>query len=87
MSEEKNKIEQTIEALKRQRDELALQIHLGSMEAKEEFEQAKEKLSKMSADYEPLKDAVGESASNVFSAMGLVGEEILNSFNRIRKSL
>ena len=87
MSDEKSRIEETISALKQQRDELALQIHLGAAEAKEEFENAKEKLDKMTEDFEPLKDAVAESAGNVLSSLQLVGEEVLASFGRIRKSL
>ena len=87
MSNDKTLIEETISKLKQQRDELALQIHLGAAEAKEEFETAKEKLDKLTADFEPVKDAVEESAGNVFAAMKLVGEEVLGSFDRIRKSL
>jgi len=30
---------------------------------------------------------VEESASNVFASLQIVGEEVLNSFERIRKSL
>jgi hypothetical protein len=41
MSEEKTLVEDTISKLKQQRDELALQIHLGAAEAKEEFESSK----------------------------------------------
>jgi hypothetical protein len=87
MSEEKSRIEQTLNMLKQQCDELALQIHLGKAEAKDEFEAAKAKLAKMTEDYEPLKDAVEESAGNVFASLQLVGEEVLNSFERIRKTL
>ena len=87
MSDARSKIEETISALKQQCDELALQIHLGKAEAKEEFEAAKAKLDQMTADYEPLKNAVEESASNVFASLQIVGEEVLNSFERIRKSL
>ena len=87
MSDAKTKIQETISALKQQCDELALQIHLGKAEAKEEFEIAKAKLDKMTEDYEPLKDAVEESAGNVLASLQLVGEEVLSSFERIRKSL
>ena len=87
MSQDKNRVEETISALKQQRDELALQIHLANMEAKEEFEQAKDKLDKMTEDFQPLKGAVEESAGNVLSSLQLVGEEVLASFARIRKSL
>ena len=87
MSDERSIIEETIAKLKQQRDELALQIHLGSMEAKEEYENAKEKLDQMTRDYDPLKEAVEESASNVYSAIRLVGDEVMTSFERVRKSL
>lgn len=87
MTADRNLIEKTLATLKKQRDELSLQIHLGTMEAKEEYERAKEKLDQMTQDYDPVKDAVEESASNVFSALQLVGEEVMSSFDRVRKSL
>jgi len=87
MAIDKSQIEGTIDALKRQRDELALQIHLGNMEVKEEFDQAKDKLNELVDEYEPLKAAVEESAGNVWESMKLTGEEVLASFERIKKSL
>ena len=87
MSQDKNQIDETIRALKQQCDELALQIHLGNMDAKEEFEKAKAKLDKMTEDFAPLKEAVEESAGNVLASLQLVGEEVLSSFDRVRKSL
>lgn len=87
MSPDRDQLKETISALKQQRDELALQIHLGSMEAKEEFKKAQDKLTSLAAEFEPFQEAVEESASNVLSALGLVGEEVLKSFERIRKSL
>lgn len=87
MSDQKNLVEETISTLRQQRDELALKIHLGAAEAKDEFASAQEKLDKMTEDYEPVKDALEESASQVFSALKLVGDEVMSSFDRIRKSL
>lgn len=87
MLHDKNQIKETISALKQQRDQLALQIHLGAMEARDEFEAAKDKLDQMTAQFDPVKDAVDESASNVIASLKLVGEEILASFNRVRESL
>ncbi len=87
MLHDKNQIAETISALKQQRDELAVQIHLGAMEAKDEFEAAKGKLDEMASQFEPVKDAVDESAGNVMASLQLVGEEILASFSRVRNSL
>lgn len=87
MSGTKDKIEDTINTLKQQRDELGLQIHLGAAEAKEEFDEAMQKLDKMSSDFAPVKDAAEESTENVIASLKLVGEEVKTSFDRIKKSL
>ena len=87
MSENKNQFEEMLSALRQQRDELALQMHLGAAEAKQEFEATVEKLDKMTEEYQPLKEAVGDSANNVMASMELLGGEILASFERIRKSM
>ncbi len=87
MSHEKLSVSELINSLKQQRDELALKIHLGAAETKEEWDKATEKLDEMTRDYDPLKEAVGESAESVGESLKLVGEEVLKSFNRIRQSL
>jgi SMC interacting uncharacterized protein involved in chromosome segregation len=87
MSEEKSLLAENIEILQQHRDEIALQVHLGTMEAKDEFENAKEKLEGLTREFNPIRDAVEESASNVIEGLKLTAEELLASFGRIRKSL
>ena len=87
MSDTKHMIEETINALQQQRDELEVQMHLGAAEAREEFEEAMQRLDKMSRDFEPVKEAAEESAENVLASLQLVGEELMSSFDRIKKSL
>lgn len=87
MSQEKGHLAELISSLKRQRDELALKIHLGKADAKEEWSKITKKLDDLTSDYEPLKDAVGETAENLLAGLKLVTEEIQSGFNRIRKSL
>ena len=87
MTTDRDHIAELITSLKQQRDELAVKIHLGKAEAKEEWEQVTAKLDELNADYEPLKDAVQESAENVFAAMKLVADEVQSGFARIRDSL
>ncbi len=86
-NDDRSFIENMISRLKQERDELAVQIHLGKQEAKEEWDKVQEKLQKMADDFDPVKDAVEESASNVFQSLKLVGEEIVESFGRIRSSI
>jgi hypothetical protein len=87
MSKEKGHVAELISGLKRQRDELALKIHLGKADAEEEWNKVTRKLDELARDYEPLKDAVGETAENLLAGLKLMTEEIQNGFNRIRKSL
>ncbi len=87
MSTEKNLLHETISSLKQQRDELALKMHLAEAEAKQEFDETIVKLDTLTAEYDPLKEAVGESAENVVESLKLVAGEVVSSFDRIRKSL
>lgn len=87
MSRQRDLLTELISSLKQQRDELALQIHLGKAEAKEEWERVQAKLERLTADAEPLKDAVEKSAENVLESLKLIADEIKDSFDRIRKSL
>jgi len=88
MSEENKKVvEELISGLKQQKDEIALQIHLGKEEAKDEWDKVQDKFSKMLDEWDPVKDAVEESAGNVFESLKLVAGEIKQSFDRIKDAV
>ena len=87
MSDDKKIVEELISGLKQQKDELALQIHLGKEEAKDEWDKAQDKFSKMLEEWDPVKEAVEESAGNVFESLKLVAGEIKESFDRIKDAV
>ena len=87
MSDEQSQLADLISSLKRQRDELAVQIHLGKAEAKDEWDKLNAKLGDLTKDYEPLKEAVEGAAVNVLDALKLVAGEVQDGFERIRKTL
>ncbi len=87
MGEKQSMMDDLIRGLKQQRDELALQIHLGKQDAQDEWEKVQAKLSQLSEEYQPVRDAVEESAGNVFESLKLVAGEIKESFDRIKKSI
>ena len=87
MADDRDQLDALISSLKQQRDELAVQIHLGKAEAQEEWDKLTAKLEELTKDYEPLKDAMAETAGNVFSAFKLVAGELQEGFERIRKAL
>lgn len=80
-------IDNLISTLKRERDELALKIHLGKEDLKDEWDKLEEKFSKMSNDYEPAKQAVADTADDVWESLKLVGSELKDGFKKIRESL
>ena len=87
MSEQANSLDQVVNKLKQERDELKLQMHLASMDAKDEYERLSGKVDELTDQYEPVKDAVEETADNVFSALGLVADELKAGFQRVRKTI
>jgi len=87
MPDPKELLADTISTLKQQRDELALKVHLGSMESKEEWDKVSKKFDQLADNFEPAKTAAEESAGEVWESLKLVAEEVKNGFERIRKSL
>lgn len=87
MSTERSALEEVIAKLKQERDELKVQMHLASLDAKDEYDRISDKIDQLTDQYEPVKDAVEESAENVFSALGLVADELKVGFQRVRKAM
>jgi hypothetical protein len=81
--------------LKRQRDELKLQMHLGSKEARDQWEKLEEKWHEFEQRGEPLTSAtkeavgtVGEQAKKVTgAAMDLAAREIKSGYQKLRDLL
>jgi hypothetical protein len=69
MADTKQQIDELIETLKRQRDQLALKIHLGKADAKDEWKRLEKKLAELMAQARPVGGAVGDTAKNVGSAL------------------
>ncbi len=87
MAELRDQLDQVITKLKQDRDELKLHIHLGNMEAKDDYDRISRKVDQLTDQYEPVKDAVEDAAENVFSALGLVADELKVGFERVRKTI
>lgn len=68
--------------LKQQRDELRLQIHLASKEAKEEWNELEEKMESFSK-----KTRLKETGSGVGKALGQLGHELKLGYDRVRKGI
>ncbi len=71
-----------LDDLKRQRDELRVQLNLASKEAKDEWEELEGKMEKFSAEAKLAKTGSGISA-----ALGLLGNELKQGYKRVREAL
>ena len=82
-----DEIDKLNKTLQTERDELKLKIHLGKMEVQEEWEKAEQQWQHFRTKADELGSAGKESAQDVGAALKLLGEEVVNAFSRIRKSL
>ena len=87
MKDDSRRIEEKIAALKKERDELALKIHLGKAEARQEWEALEKKLADLNARARPVAKAMGETAEGVGAGLELAAQEIKKGFDKIRKLL
>ena len=68
--------------LNKKRDELALQIKLGSMEAKQEWDELEKKFDDFSA-----KAQLDKTTSGVQDALSALGAELTKGYERLTKAL
>jgi hypothetical protein len=87
MAEIRERLDEVINKLKQERDEIRLQIHLANMEGKDEYDRISRKVDQLTDQYDPVKDAVEDTAENIYSALGLVADELKFGFKRVRKAI
>ncbi len=83
----KNDIEENIEALKQQRDELRLKIHLANMEAQDEWEELEEKWQELMTKPRQLKKDLDPTLDDINISYHLLADELKNGYEKLRKAL
>jgi hypothetical protein len=76
-----------LEKLKSERDEISLKLHLASMEAKEEFEEAEKNWDKFKVKAAEIADDSKETSEEFIAKAKIVGEELKEAYSRISKRL
>jgi len=84
MSEGKGALDSLIQDLKQMRDELEVQLHLASADAKDEFAELEKKWDHLRARAEVVGGAAGETADSVGDAVSSVAEELKKGYQRIK---
>ncbi len=75
------------EKVKQQRDEIEVQLHLASMEAKEEWEKAEKKWEDFVDTLGAITDETKETGSEIINATKVVGDELVETYKRISERL
>ena len=83
----KIEFENLLEKLKSERDEIMLKLHLGSMEAKEEFEDADKHWDALKNKAAEIADDSKETSEEYIAKAKIIGEELKEAYSRISKRL
>ena len=78
------KLDETLEKLRQQRDELKVKIHLANMEVRDEWQELEVLWQKMMAKANQLKNEVKPVASDIHTTLGLLADEIAEGYKKIR---
>jgi SMC interacting uncharacterized protein involved in chromosome segregation len=87
MAIDKEDLAQIAARLKEQRDELRVQIHLATMEAKDEWEELEKKWQQLEPRLAEAKDDIVEKSRTVGAGLEVVAEELGAAYRRIRERL
>ena len=83
----KEDFENLLEKLQVERDEINLKLHLASMEAKQEFEEAEKEWSRLKIKAAEIADESVETSEEFIVKAKIVGEELKHAYHRIGKRL
>ncbi len=83
----KKEFDELTDALKQQRDEIEVQMHLASMEAKEEWEKGEEKWGEFVDALGVITDDTKETTAELIHATKIIGDELKETYKRISERL
>ena len=83
----KEEFRKLVEKLRTERDEIKLKIHLGSMDAQKEFEEAEKKWSHIKSKAADIADDGKTTTEEFIAKSKIVGEELKDTYRRISKRL
>jgi hypothetical protein len=83
----KEEFKDLLERLKVDREEINLKLHLASMEAKKEFEEAEKRWVVVKAKAVEIADDTKETSEEFIDKARIVGEELKEAYHRISQRL
>ena len=83
----KEDFENLLDKLEVERDEINLKLHLASLEARQEIEEAEKQWSRLKIKAAEIADESVETSEEFITKAKIVGEELKDTYNRIAKRL
>ena len=83
----KLEIDNLMSKLKTERDDLKLKMHLASMDAKEEFEEAEKKWKQLKEKAADMTSDVAATSDELVTNAKMIGYELKETYNRIKTQL
>jgi hypothetical protein len=83
----KNTYKSIIGTLKEERDELNVKMHLAGMEVRDEWHDVEKKWEHLQSKGHQLSKATGESAHELGDAFAILGDELKETYRRLKKKL
>ncbi len=83
----KKEFDELTDKLNQQRDEIQLQLHLASMEAKEEWQEAEKSWGKFVDSLDVISDDTKEASAELIQATKVIGDELKEAYQRISERL
>ncbi len=83
----KEDFENLLKTLQTERDEINLKLHLASMEARQEFEQAEKEWHRLKTKATEIADDSADTSEEFIAKAKIVGEELKDTYYRISKRL
>lgn len=78
---------QLIDALRQQRDELHVKVHLAGMEVRDEWEALEKKWERLKAKSKQIQEVAGDSAHEIHHAALELGQEIKKGYQSLKDNL
>ncbi len=85
MADRKEQLKSLLERLEQERDELKMKFGLAKLEAREEWQELQGKVERLRGRLKVLGEEADDAGEDVGTALEMLGEEIREGFDRIRK--
>ena len=83
----KKELDELTETLKQQRGEIQLQIHLASMDAKQEWQKTEKNWNKFVDSMLVVTDESKEASAELIHTTKIIGDELKETYKRIKERL